>query len=186
VLFLINEFLLASGRAPISVEVYHELLNGIWTMLGLMLLVAYFFRLAWRLHGTWVQLPGQDRLWTRVCMLYNKVSEDLGIQVLIPMTIYFLGSIGRSAWLWSILNCIATGGECAHIREGVGLLEIAAVLGVIGALCFVRVFLPKRIRLFGLDISRTWVWGGAGLISVAVPFAVVLWGLRIVPYAGGG
>lgn len=127
--------------------IVRELMNGTWFLLGVFLIVAMAYRLRER---------------TKKPDWYN----DPGVQALIALLVYFVGSITRSAWIWAALTCTNIYGRqsCEWITARYQPLIVASVLAVVGATCCIRIFSPPS--------WRPWSWIGAGVLAIAVPVFV--------------
>lgn len=123
--------------------VTREVGNGIWTMLGLFLIIA-LARLVWqdiRHRPDW-------RL-------------DRGTSLAIGVLVYFLGSIVRSAYIWLWFIYQNRGWDLTFVRENHWILIIACVLAIVGGVCMLRVSIFER--------HGKLAWIGVGVVSVALP-----------------
>jgi hypothetical protein len=129
--------------------VTREIANGIWTMIGLFLIVGLTYTLVQDMRHR----PG----WR----------FDRGTQLVIGSLVYFIGSIDRSTYIWLSFIWQNRGWDTENISEAHWLLIVAAAFAIIGGLCILRICIVER---FG-DLA----WITAGVVSVAVPVAVYWW-----------
>lgn len=129
--------------------VTREIGNGIWTMIGLFLILGLLYTL--------VQDIRHRPNWR----------ADRGTALVIGTLVYFLGSIDRSTYIWLSFIWQNRGWDTTAVRESHWVLIVAAALAITGGLCILRICIVER---FG-----DWAWIAAGVVSVVVPVAVYWW-----------
>lgn len=127
---------------------FREVLNGTWFMLNLILALVFgrFVLRRWWMDPGWY--------------------ADWNVRGCIALMTYFAGSTILRGWVWLDLLRLGQGDESVFSAQFYTVPMIAAFLGITGALCAVRVFLPAN--------WSNWVWIGAGIAAVGVPTTIHL------------
>lgn len=125
-----------------------EVLNGTWFILNLTLALVFarFVFKRWWTDPDWY--------------------EDWNTKGAVALMLYFGGSTLLRFWVWLYLLRMMQGDESVFSSPFYVVPVAAAVVGIVGALCAVRVFTPAR--------WSNWVWIGAGIIAIGAPIVVHL------------
>lgn len=125
-----------------------EMVNGTWLILNISLAIVF-----WR------------RVWlTKRAGGWKALREDPVAQAAIGLAVYFTGSGVMRAWVWMLLVVSNAGDDAAFIGEHYEIALAAAATAIVGALCCIRVFYPRR-----------WLWIVTGVLAAAAPVTVHFW-----------